>query len=157
MLLGGLWHGANWTFVVWGGIHGLALSVERYVRTVFALDERPAPPFWSPRAWVARIVLFHLVCVAWVFFRAPGLGEAIAFLRGLGTLTWTAEYGIALRFLALFTLPLFVIDLFNESRGEEYLLERSFVPRRFAVGMAMMIVVTLLAANQLNAFIYFQF
>ena len=157
MLLGGLWHGANWTFVVWGGIHGLALSVERYVRTVFALDERPAPPFWSPRAWVARIVLFHLVCVAWVFFRAPGLGEAVAFLRGLGTLTWTAEYGIALRFLALFTLPLFVIDLFNESRGEEYLLERSFVPRRFAVGMAMMIVVTLLAANQLNAFIYFQF
>src|SRR5206468_4092296 len=96
MLLGGLWHGANWTFVVWGGIHGLALSVERYFGTVFALDERPAPPLWSPRAWLARIVLFHLVCVAWVFFRAPGLGEAVAFLRGLGTLTWTAAYGCAL-------------------------------------------------------------
>ena len=83
--------------------------------------------------------------------------HAAGFLRGLGTFVWTPEYGVALRFLALFTLPLFVIDLFNESRSEEYLLETSFAPRRLAVGIAMMTFITLLAANQLNAFIYFQF
>jgi hypothetical protein len=49
------------------------------------------------------------------------------------------------------------MDLFNESRGEEYLLEQSPDLRRVAVGVAMMALVTLLAANQLNAFIYFRF
>jgi len=158
MLLGGLWHGANWTFVIWGGIHGVALSVERLFRRALGVEDAPAAPvLWSARAWLSRIVLFHVVCIAWVFFRAPGIGDAIAFLRGLGTFVWIPEYGVALRFLALFTLPLFVIDLFNESRGEEYLLETSFAPRRLAVGIAMMTFITLLAANQLNAFIYFQF
>jgi hypothetical protein len=75
----------------------------------------------------------------------------------VGTFVWVPEYGMALRFLALFSLPLFVMDLFNESRGEEYLLEGTLEPVRVAVGVAMMAVVTLLAANQLNAFIYFQF
>ena len=52
--------------------------------------------------------IFHLVCLAWVFFRAPSMREAIAFLRGLGTFAWLPEYGIAFRFLALFSVPLFV-------------------------------------------------
>ena len=70
---------------------------------------------------------------------------------------WLPEYGIAFRFLALFSVPLFLIDLVNEARGEEYLLETAPDMRRVAVGVAMMAVVALLAANQLNAFIYFRF
>jgi hypothetical protein len=57
----------------------------------------------------------------------------------------------------MFTAPLFLIDLCNEARGEEFLLETSLEIRRVAVGVAMMAVVALLAANQLNAFIYFRF
>ena len=158
MLLGGLWHGANWTFVVWGGIHGAGLSVERFARRLLGREDAGAPAsVWSARAWIARIAVFHLVCLTWVFFRAPSLADAIAFLRGLGSWVWVPEYGLALRFLALFSAPLFVMDLFNESRGEEYLLEQSPDLRRVAVGVAMMALVTLLAANQLNAFIYFRF
>ena len=52
---------------------------------------------------------------------------------------------------------LFVMDLFNESRGEEYVLERALELRRVAVGVTLMAFITLLAANQLNAFIYFRF
>src|SRR5437879_1506047 len=63
MLLGGLWHGANWTFVVWGGIHGGGLAVERkFAQGVTAAHGR----FWK---WVRRIFIFHLVCMAWIFFR----------------------------------------------------------------------------------------
>jgi hypothetical protein len=102
-------------------------------------------------------VIFHLVCLAWIFFRAPSLQEAALFLRGLTSWVWVPEYGIALRFLVLFSAPLFVMDLFNESRREEYVCETSVETRRVAVGIAMMAVVTLLAANQLNAFIYFRF
>ncbi len=157
MLLGGLWHGANWTFVVWGGIHGAVLAVERLFRRIVPrADEEPAAV--TPlRAWVSRVLLFHVVCVTWVFFRSPSLRDAVAFLRGLGTFVWVPQYAMAFRFLALFTLPLFVIDLFNESRREEYLLERTLEPKRVAIGLATMAYVTLLAANQLNAFIYFQF
>jgi alginate O-acetyltransferase complex protein AlgI len=158
MLLGGLWHGANWTFVVWGGIHGAGLSIERFFARALGRSEQGAPAsLTSPGAWASRIVVFHLVCLAWVFFRAPGLREAITFLRGLGSFVWVPEYGIAFRFLAMFTAPLFLIDLCNEARGEEFLLETSFEIRRVAVGVAMMAVVALLAANQLNAFIYFRF
>ena len=157
MLLGGLWHGANWTFVVWGGIHGGWLSVERFIGRWIGHEEGAPVNFWSPRAWLSRIAVFHLVCFTWVFFRAPSLADAVAFLRGLGSWVWVPEYGLALRFLALFSAPLLVIDLFNETRREEYLLETSVGMRRVAVGIGMMALVTLLAANQLNAFIYFRF
>src|SRR4051812_48418326 len=149
MLLGGLWHGANWTFVVWGGIHGAGLGIERFVRrSAFAVEDAVSP-LWSMRAWIARIVVFNLVCLAWVFFRAANLRDAVTFLSGLGTFVWKPEYLIALKFLLVFSVPLFMIDLFNEARREEYLFEHSFEMGRVAVGVAMMAAVALLAANQL--------
>jgi len=102
-------------------------------------------------------VLFHLVCLAWIFFRAESLHAAFGMLSGLRTLTWAPEYTVALRFLALFTIPLFVMDLVNEARGEEYVFETAVETRRVAVGVAMMALVAVFAANQANAFIYFRF
>jgi alginate O-acetyltransferase complex protein AlgI len=67
MLLGGLWHGAAWTFVVWGGIHGLGLSVER------ALGWEPVS---AAGRWLGRVVTFHVVCFAWIFFRADSFQRA---------------------------------------------------------------------------------
>jgi D-alanyl-lipoteichoic acid acyltransferase DltB (MBOAT superfamily) len=157
MLLGGLWHGANWTFVVWGGIHGAGLAVERFLRRMFGWSEADRVPLTTVSAWTARIVVFHLVCLAWIFFRAPSLSDAVTMVGGLRHVVWVPEYAIALRFLAIFGGMLFVIDLFNESRNEEYVFERTFETRRVAVGVAFMAVITLLAANQLNAFIYFRF
>jgi len=76
MLLGGLWHGAAWTFVIWGGIHGVGLCVER------ALGWRPA----SRRAqWFGRILTFQIVCFAWIFFRADSLARAGQILERLFT------------------------------------------------------------------------
>jgi alginate O-acetyltransferase complex protein AlgI len=76
MLLGGLWHGAAWTFVVWGGIHGLGLAIER------ALGIRPTSPV---ARWVGRIVTFNIVCFAWIFFRADSFGRAGQILERLFT------------------------------------------------------------------------
>ena len=76
MLLGGLWHGAAWTFVVWGAIHGVGLCVER------ALGWRPT----SRRSqWLGRILTFQIVCFAWVFFRADSLTRAGQILERLFT------------------------------------------------------------------------
>jgi len=88
MLIGGLWHGAAWTFVVWGGLHGGALAWERWRR------ERRSPADAARRTtgrhvWAARIVTFHFVCFAWIFFRSDSFGAAWDMIEGLFT-NWGA-------------------------------------------------------------------
>jgi alginate O-acetyltransferase complex protein AlgI len=72
MLLGGLWHGAAWTFVIWGGFHGAAQVVERRLRG----------RFWTP-AWLRWLVVLNLVTLAWVLFRATDIETALAFYAQL--------------------------------------------------------------------------
>ena len=86
MLLGGLWHGAAWTFVVWGGLHGLLLVMHRIWTQ--RLDRTGWRPFGLARdsaawRWISRILLFHAVCAGWVFFRAPSFGIAFDVFRRL--------------------------------------------------------------------------
>lgn len=67
MLLGGLWHGASWNFIVWGGLHGVALAVNKFYRTVTSKARD-----WEPhgfRKLIGVIITFHFVCFAWIFFR----------------------------------------------------------------------------------------
>jgi D-alanyl-lipoteichoic acid acyltransferase DltB (MBOAT superfamily) len=72
MLLGGLWHGAAWGFVLWGAIHGGALVVERLLRGKVRMP-----------AWLAWLITFHVVVLAWIPFRAPDLDLAGAFISRL--------------------------------------------------------------------------
>ncbi len=83
MLLGGLWHGASWTFVFWGAYHGVGQIIgrrRRAVRTARGLPAEPVDP-WR-RAW-ARFVTFQVVCLGWLFFRADTLGTAFTMLGRL--------------------------------------------------------------------------
>lgn len=83
MLLGGLWHGANWTFVVWGALHGTYLVIERMLAApAHALRARMRIPQWL--ATGAEIFLvFNLTCLAWIFFRAPTFAVAWQVLHGI--------------------------------------------------------------------------
>jgi D-alanyl-lipoteichoic acid acyltransferase DltB (MBOAT superfamily) len=76
MVLGGLWHGAAWTFVIWGAIHGIGLALER------ALGWRPTSP---AAKWFGRLLTFHVVCFAWIFFRADSFARAVTVLERLFT------------------------------------------------------------------------
>ena len=83
MVLGGLWHGAAWTFVVWGAIHGGFLAAERWVRirwTATHPDASWSPALTRPLRW---LLTFHVVCLAWIFFRADSLGTAFEVLGGI--------------------------------------------------------------------------
>jgi len=85
MLLGGLWHGAAWRFVVWGGLHGIWLAMERAVAEGRrARGIAPLPDTVWLRA-LKRLGTFHLVCLAWVFFRADSLDSAFELLGRLFT------------------------------------------------------------------------
>jgi len=79
MLLGGLWHGAAWKFIAWGALHGGGLAVERMLHPW--LDRHARGP--ATRV-VATVVVFHFVCLAWIFFRAEDFEVARLFVAGLG-------------------------------------------------------------------------
>jgi len=92
MLLGGLWHGIGWTFIVWGLLHGIGLVGLSLYQTV--RGRRKSTPTW--RKWAGVFFTFHFVCLTWVFFRAPDLATALAVLARIGSgtfsvtnLTWT--------------------------------------------------------------------
>jgi D-alanyl-lipoteichoic acid acyltransferase DltB (MBOAT superfamily) len=74
-VLGGLWHGAAWTFVVWGAIHGGFLSIEHWRRTAHGKHGHVPDDTWRRRL-IQRVVTFHIVCLAWVFFRADSFTNA---------------------------------------------------------------------------------
>ncbi|HWE60514.1 MAG TPA: MBOAT family O-acyltransferase, partial [Chloroflexota bacterium] len=93
MLLGGLWHGAAWHFVLWGGLHGAGQVVERRQEERRGMD--PLPP-----AWLRWLMTFNFVCLAWVFFRADTLGTVADLARQLvaggGATTVTAPVLLAI-------------------------------------------------------------
>ncbi len=163
MLLAGLWHGANWTFVVWGGLFGLFMGLERVVWTLAGPKGRKNPlrsTQFRPASignWILCALLFNFVCLTWVFFRSQSLGQATTMFAGIGNLAWQPAFGGAFRLLAAVAVPMLLIDLVNEVRGEEYLLERGGLHHRLAAGFAMITIAALFSANSLNAFVYFQF
>ena len=153
MLLGGLWHGANWTFVIWGALHGAGLAVARWLG--FDREDAARPGFVG--RWLRRIFVFHLVCLAWVFFRAHSLAAAMQFLGGLGHWEWRPEFMPAALIVAEFGLLMFVIDLFEHRRDEEYLGERSGPLVKLLLAAALVGATLLLSASSITAFIYFAF
>ena len=80
MLLGGFWHGAKWTFLIWGALHGAIQVVETLWRRVGL----PGPP-----KLLAILVTFHIVTLGWIFFRADSFDAAIAYLGGIANGNWS--------------------------------------------------------------------
>ncbi len=151
MVLGGLWHGAAMTFVFWGAIHGFGLVVERELRKRFAGS---LGQFSVVLQW---LMTFHVVCLAWIFFRAETFGTAWEMLGRL----FTAGFGTE----ALSPLLLLVIA---GSLAAQFLPQRVFSDLRFSfsrlapVAQAATLAVALVAIDVLGPegvapFIYFQF
>lgn len=82
MLLGGIWHGAGWTFVIWGGLHGIYLVINHQWHSLQRSLGYELSNSWWRRA-LSCLMTFLAVVVAWVFFRAENMGAAIAILRGM--------------------------------------------------------------------------
>jgi D-alanyl-lipoteichoic acid acyltransferase DltB (MBOAT superfamily) len=153
MLLGGLWHGANWTFVIWGAIQGFVLSCERLI---FGHHEQHVPPGFVSK-WARRVLTFQIVCFSWIFFRATSVSGALSLIRNLGHFQWAADYGAAWLFLAILGGLGLLIDLQLEKSGGEYLFQYSSPALRYGASVAAMVVLILFSAADRHAFIYFQF
>ena len=155
MLIGGLWHGASWTFVVWGGLHGAYLVGERVVRRVLpegAWRERGSAQL------LGAAITFVLVCVAWVFFRATSFGQAFAVIEGMfgaggGAAVFTpVNYGL----VGAMIIAILGVQWALREKSVEDLVEHAPWAAR-SVALAFMIVTIVLMQGQDRAFIYFQF
>jgi len=160
MVLAGLWHGANWTFVIFGAIHGVVLSVERFFWPVAkdageAAKPRPVAAFLS--LWAQRILTFNIFCLSLAFFRATSLGAATHFLAGLSNFAWRSEYATAFFMLCLFSIPLFVADLLLEASNQEYPFANASYALRTGVAAFAVIILAFFSGNTFNAFVYFRF
>jgi alginate O-acetyltransferase complex protein AlgI len=89
MLVGGLWHGAAWTFVLWGGLHGVGLAATRWWQSKRREARRSGVTPW--RSVLAAIVTFNFVCFTWVFFRAESIGNARVVFSRLAALRFEAS------------------------------------------------------------------
>jgi D-alanyl-lipoteichoic acid acyltransferase DltB (MBOAT superfamily) len=160
MVLAGLWHGANWTFVIFGAIHGFVLAVERYFFPSKAKFGGSAPPehavgFCS--LWAQRILTFNILCLSLAFFRASSLTSAVQLLAGLSNFAWRSEYSSAFLVLCLFSIPLLLADLLLEASKQEYPFATAPYAVRTGLAAAAFLVLALFSGSNLNAFVYFQF
>jgi alginate O-acetyltransferase complex protein AlgI len=153
-LIGGLWHGAGWTFVLWGGLHGLALVIYR-------LWHR-----WGVRLpmLAAGFITFNFVNIAWVFFRAESIRDALSLLKGMsgltgltgGTLFAQIKGKQELFSMVILTVTLAILFFVKNTNG----IPERFAPTRFR--LACQVAIILLGLLFLNSilpkeFIYFDF
>ncbi len=159
MLLGGLWHGANWTFLIWGAIHGVGLGVERFVKERWG--ERGA--IGVPKVIVGVlqwILTFSIVCGAWVFFRATSIPNALEMfsqllhgsvnLGGTSRVTWVLVAVIVLMIASQFVPPKIPERLSVIFSNTPPLLQVLCA----AAGLAL---INVLGPEGIAPFIYFQF
>jgi alginate O-acetyltransferase complex protein AlgI len=145
MLVAGLWHGAAWNFVIWGGLHALGRTVTRELEdTAFYAGRVPK--------FVKQILIFHFVCVTWIFFRAETFGKAVTVLSGIFSNAWSDPLfpvaGI------LFILAAWAYQFIFESRFRA-VLNLSAV--RVGLMTAMIVYMIFFRTSGYEVFLYFRF
>ena len=160
MLLGGLWHGASWNFVVWGALHGVYLVIERLFKKFI-----PTHCFWHNRLVKAALVLltFACVCFAWVYFRAPDMMMATNICKGMFGVNGIMPgfYEVFTRLSAARTFGIIGCCLVLHGMMRNITLEDAVkkIPSPIlALVLGVMVVVVFLTLfGEDHAFLYFQF
>ncbi len=143
MVLGGLWHGAAWTFVVWGAYHGGLLVLYQVAR--------PAWDSWAP--WLQRAATLSLVYLGWAVFRAPSL-DSVLDLFGHMFLEWNLGGLVA---QSRFIVALVAILVFTLKAPSTAVLNIRFTPAR-ALALALLLLASIIVMNTIQSpFLYYQF
>lgn len=154
MLLGGLWHGAAWTFVVWGGLHGLFLAIHRAFGGYVARGSLPALRW---RQVPAILGTFALVSLLWVFFRADTLSQATDYLTGLVTAPWGSPLLDDVLIVGTSLLFVLCLDLSQRLTGQHAAILRWPAVARGAATAVLVLSILVWTGGSSQPFIYFQF
>lgn len=173
MLLGGLWHGANWSFVLWGALHGLFLIVNRLwiscrfrEKLLTLIKNGLSVMLWK---WVTIGLTFHCVCFAWCFFRITEFNHSLAFLRkcfifDAGSLFKGGSADISLwLILGFYGLLALVLQIFRMKKVRSQIESLRYLPsltRGLFLGMnaaLLVLAIVLSPGGEAPPFLYFQF
>jgi alginate O-acetyltransferase complex protein AlgI len=158
MLLGGLWHGASWTFVIWGGLHGIYLITERAIKMVL-----PESSVWKvkPLRFILAMLTFALICITWVFFRSANFSQAFEMVGAMFGFTHRESAFLVGRKLDIARV-VFVIAILlglhwimRDTTLEQVVSKCPWWLRSLIIAGMLIGIVTL--SGEDRAFIYFQF
>ncbi len=156
MVLGGLWHGASWRFVAWGGLHGIFLAVHKMMlghRTEKETESFSARPFIN---MMKIIAVFHLVCLTWIYFRASSFSSALVYIQSIFTnLNSFSLLDLRLPLLAIATVCAIDIPCYRAQSHTALMQFPAWI--RVIIYVLMTMGIMLLGGTRDVPFIYFQF
>jgi D-alanyl-lipoteichoic acid acyltransferase DltB (MBOAT superfamily) len=159
-LISGLWHGANWTFVIWGGLHGVYMLLSHFTQglrkkfaSLFYLDRFP-----RLHQVIKVVITFHLVTFSWIFFRANSLSDALLVLHNM-TKPFQKELVIERELIlsVVFLLFLFFVQLLQTRWSLRDVIAQWPKPARWLIYYAMIFLIIFVGKFDHQEFIYFQF
>ncbi len=165
-LCSGLWHGASWTFVLWGGIHGICQIIENRIKEATGLTREKEKTLTKPVKILLTLLTFCIVSYAWMFFRANSISEAFYIVCSMftdlsisGAMEQMTMSGRSVVKTTLAIILLIIFDLLNERKDMLMQLSRLKAPLKWVIYIVSAIVVIALKVNNQFAqeFIYFKF
>ncbi len=161
MLLGGLWHGASWNFVLWGGMHGVALAIHKWWMNI-THQPRHGRRYTGWQRIVAMILTFHFVCIAWVFFRSSTFDVATQVFSQIATNLQPALFpqlltGYAPAMLLILLGYFFHFTPHRFTRRLEAYVAHWPLPTKALILILVAYVVIQIKGSDVQPFIYFQF
>ncbi len=150
-LISGFWHGANWTFIMWGVLHAVGLTYEIITKQWRGQLFERMPKIMG--SIIGTVLTFTFVCFAYIFFRAPNIHVALDYIRGMGNgVTQSTGSRLGLIYVAI----LFLLDWFQRE-SERRVLSFGSAPVRWALYVIMGMSVLIYSVSNPSSFIYFQF
>lgn len=159
MVLGGLWHGAAWTFVLWGAFQGVALVIGRALARGGSRRGIVIPEGLNWKRAALALVMFHVTCYGWLIFRAQSAAHVVDLTRRVAAGVRPAAHTLTfvLAPLALVLTPLIIVHVYQALKGTESAPLGLMRPLRYALYGAVFYLVLLFGSFEGAQFIYFQF
>ncbi len=159
MVLGGLWHGADWRFVLWGAYQGVALVVARGIGRWSAARSIAVAPGLNWRRVVLTIIMFHVTCYGWLIFRAESVSQVFDLTRRVAVdlLPTLLTLPAVLAAIVPIVGPLMVVHAYQARRDSESAPLQLVPPVRYALYAGVFYLVLLFGSFEGAQFIYFQF
>lgn len=164
MLLGGLWHGASWSYAVWGGFHGLALMIERYIVNTLKRETTPCPG-WQKTLFdsIQILAVFCFVSLGWLLFKLPNFGQFLDFIAVMSQNINLESDFEKINPVLFFSIPIIIYHLIHFPALADFKtseLYKSSSQLRIILKdacLGIMLTMILLNSGSSNEFIYFQF
>lgn len=155
MLLGGLWHGSSWNFIIWGGIHGVVLSFEKYLKS------NPKLKISNKLKFLGYPITFSIVLLSWVFFRSQDLNSALLAIKNIFQFNFSSPFigdiNVVVNSIIVLSIGmLFDLYLFNKQIDLENFATKYSILKIAIISSIIILLINLFYSTSKN-FIYFQF